>query len=84
MTPAQPPKTARPRRRWGRKLLFVGLVLVFYVVTAVPLGMLVYSVKSELGWNVFKNTGYHGLLACLQQEAAKIEWEQPTLPAKQP
>ncbi len=81
MSQLPPAKREKKRRRWGRKLLVVLLVLVIYVVTAVPLGMLVYSVKSELGWNVFRNTGYHGLLACLQQEAAKIEWEKASPPA---
>lgn len=50
-------------------LTLVGLMV--YIVTAVPVGMFVYTLKSDAGWDVFKHTGFHGYLQCLQHEARK-------------
>ena len=50
-------------------LLVVGLVV--YVVTAVPVGLFVYTLKTDAGWDVFHRTGFHGYLRCLQSEARK-------------
>lgn len=60
-------------RRWW----FWPLALVLYVVSTVPVGLLVYSLKTEMGWNIFRRTGYHSYLRCLQREADKVQFEMP-------
>ena len=60
-------------RRWW----FWPLAVFLYVLTAIPLGLLAYTLKTEMGWNIFRRTGYHDYLRCLQREAHKVEFEMP-------
>ena len=58
-----------PRRNpWFRALLAItGFVL--YLISTVPVGMTLYTIKSEMGWNVFKRGGFHTLASCLREAA---------------
>lgn len=53
-----------------KALLFI-ILLVLYLVTSVPVGLFLYSVKSEMGLNVFSDTGFHSYMHCLREEAYK-------------
>jgi len=61
-------------------LVIAAVALTIYVVTAIPLGMYLYSLKTEKGINLFKETGVHSYISCLRQEAykARIEEKQKT------
>ena len=56
-----------------KKLIFFVLFMVFYVVTCVPVGLFIYSMKSDLGINIFSKTGYHAYIECLSQQIEKID-----------
>lgn len=52
------------------------LVMVVYVVTAVPVGLFLYTWKTEKGINIFTYTGFHSYLGCIAHEAQKIRINQ--------
>ena len=56
--------------KWSAILLSIG---VFYLVTSVPVGLFLYSMKSDMGINVFEKTGFHSYVQCLREEAYKIQ-----------
>ena len=56
----------------ARKVLFVLVGVVLYLVTSVPVGLFIYTAKSELGIDVFEKTGFHGYLSCLQSQSELI------------
>ena len=52
---------APSRKTW----LLLGAFGLFYLVTVVPVGLFLYSLKSNNGVNVFSKGGYHTYLKCL-------------------
>jgi len=56
-----------------KKIGIVFTFIVIYLITSVPLGMFLYTLKSELGLNVFKKTGYHGYVNCLVEQLEKVD-----------
>ena len=56
-------KSCRKPRYW---LWILGFAL-FYVVSVVPVGLVLYSIKSEIGWDIFKVGGYHTYLTCIHR-----------------
>ena len=55
-------KTCRKPRYW---LWILGFFVV-YVVSAVPLGLFVYTLKKDFGWNVFNKGGIHSYFYCVR------------------
>ncbi|MDB5492381.1 MAG: hypothetical protein JWO78_2230 [Micavibrio sp.] len=55
-----------------KKAGLVCLILVVYLVTSVPVGLFLYSLKSNMDIDVFSRTGFHSYLSCLKDQAAKI------------
>lgn len=53
--------------------MLVVLFIALYLITSVPVGLFLYSMKSDLGINVFSKTGFHAYMHCLRQEAYKIK-----------
>jgi hypothetical protein len=49
--------------------LIVLALLVLYFLTVIPVGLFLYSVKSDLGINMFTKGGFHSYMHCLRQEA---------------
>jgi K+-transporting ATPase A subunit len=56
----------------SKYLFIILLALIIYVLTAIPLGMYIYSLKTEKGIDLFKQTGVHSYISCLEQEAYKV------------
>jgi len=54
-----------------RTLIIIGCILL-YLISSVPVGLFLYSMKSDFGIDVFKNTGFHGYLSCLQEQVSLI------------
>jgi hypothetical protein len=50
-------------RRAGLYAFFVAL----YLVSTVPVGLFLYSLKTEVGLDIFKHGGYHAYVQCLRQ-----------------
>lgn len=55
-----------------RKAAWAALILIVYLVTSVPVGLFLYSLKSNMNIDVFSRTGFHSYLYCLKDQAAKI------------
>lgn len=70
--------------RSARTFLFALILLVVYLASTVPVGMFIYSVKSDAGIDIFRTTGFHGYMQCLREEAyeAKILQKQKQIREK--
>lgn len=53
------------------KLLKYSLFLLLYLISTVPVGLFLYSLKSESGINIFSKTGYHAYVYCLKEQISK-------------
>lgn len=54
------------------KKVALGLVLfVVYLISTVPVGLFLYSLKNDMKINVFNETGFHAYMGCLETEAKK-------------
>lgn len=62
-------KTCRKPRYW---LWILGFGL-FYILTAMPVGLMLYIIKSEVGINLIRIGGYHRYVSCLS-EGTKTTW----------
>ena len=51
---------------WLRIALYVILFAV-YLVSTVPVGLSMYSLKTEVGLDIFKEGGFHAYMACLSR-----------------
>ena len=56
-------KTCRKPRYW----LWILGFLAFYVLSVVPVGLMLYTIKNTTGFNVFKYGGYHAYLSCVKE-----------------
>lgn len=55
-----------------KKSLIFFVFILLYIVSAVPVGLFIYSLKSSNGIDVFSKTGFHSYMYCLKEEAKKI------------
>lgn len=55
----------------GFLIFFV--ILIVYLTTSVPVGLFLYSLKSNAGINVFSKTGFHSYMHCLREETYKVQ-----------
>lgn len=63
-----------------KKLTFGLIFLGLYLVTSIPVGLFLYSLKSDAGINVFSKTGFHSYIYCLEEQASKINKPQDKKP----
>ena len=49
-----------------RVALFAFLFFL-YLISTVPVGLLLYSIKSEVGLDIFRDGGFHTYMQCLQR-----------------
>ncbi len=63
------------KKLYKKRIVLVVAICAFYLMTVMPLGLLIYTLKSDLGINVFKKTGYHGFVNCLNEQIEKINEE---------
>jgi hypothetical protein len=59
---------ASRRKPWIRALLITSGVAL-YLISTVPVGMALYAIKTEIGWDIFKHGGFHTLASCLREAA---------------
>lgn len=58
-----------PKRSPWTKVLLVTFGIALYLISTVPIGMVLYAIKTEMGWDIFRHGGYHTLAACLREAA---------------
>lgn len=49
--------------------LLVVFFLLLYLITSVPVGLFLYSIKSNANIDIFSHTGFHSYMGCLRQES---------------
>jgi hypothetical protein len=49
----------------ARRIGIYALLLAVYLVSTVPIGLFLYSLKTKAGINVFGSGGFHAYLQCL-------------------
>lgn len=66
------------RQKISSRRFMLLIFVIIYVVTVVPVGLFLYSLKSNAGYNVFSKGGYHTYLKCL---AVSVELaDMPVVP----
>ncbi len=55
-----------------KKIILILLCFLLYLASTVPVGLFLYSMKTNSDLDVFKKTGFHGYLSCLKSEGAKV------------
>jgi|GEM_PF-4026278 len=64
-----------------RKMMLFTLFLVLYLISTVPVGLMLYSLKMNLGVNIFEKTGFHAYQTCLEEQIKQI-YSQAQEPVK--
>jgi hypothetical protein len=68
-------------KTWRRIGLYT-FVLIVYLASTVPVGLLIYSIKTEVGLDIFRDGGFHAFTACLSRSFPLSRLaEPPTAPA---
>ena len=50
----------------ARRLALYALVFLLYLASTVPVGLLLYSVKNGLGFQLFREGGLHDFVRCVK------------------
>jgi hypothetical protein len=50
----------------ARRIAVVGLLLILYLASTVPVGLFLYSLKNEAGIDIFAHGGFHAYVQCLK------------------
>lgn len=61
-----------------KKFLLIIFCFFLYLASTVPIGLFLYSLKTNSDIDLFKSTGFHGYLTCLQSEGKKVLHEEKT------
>ena len=56
-----------------KKIILFFVIFLVYLISTVPVGLFLYSLKSDIGINVFSKTGFHAYVQCLREQAYRIE-----------
>ena len=51
--------------RFVRRLVLYSLLFVLYLISTVPVGLFIYGVKTEVGFDIFRDGGFHAYMRCL-------------------
>ena len=52
--------------RWVTKSALYALLFGLYLVSTVPVGLFIYSIKNTIGIDFLKDGGYHAYMRCLR------------------
>lgn len=53
-------------KTWRRIALYA-ILLVVYLASTVPVGLFIYSMKTEVGLDIFRDGGFHAYMTCLSR-----------------
>ena len=53
--------------RIARRLVLYSLLFVLYLVSTVPVGLFIYSFKTEVGFDIFRDGGFDSYMRCLSR-----------------
>jgi hypothetical protein len=66
-----------------RRLAFYSLLFVLYLVSTVPVGLFLYSFKTEVGFNIFRDGGFHAYMQCLSTSFPIVKTNVAVAPARE-
>ena len=49
----------------ARRIGFYSLLLAGYLLSTIPVGLFLYSLKTAVGFDIFKHGGVHAYMQCL-------------------
>ena len=49
-----------------KRAALVAVLLGLYLTTAVPIGLLAYTIKTDVGFDIFRSGGMHAFEQCLR------------------
>lgn len=55
-----------------KKILFYFLLFCIYIISTIPIGLFLYTIKTNKDINIFSESGFHAYEQCLKQEFRKI------------
>lgn len=59
----------------SKRALWIVFFSVLYLATSVPVGLFIYSLKSDAGLNIFSKTGFHSYMFCLKEQVSLVQEE---------
>lgn len=65
-----------------RKTLKLFFFLIIYLISTIPVGLLLYSIKTNSNINIFEKTGFHAYQTCLKEQIKLIHVEKTRLNTK--
>lgn len=75
MIPSDPLSAQRPQRstavRWIRRGIIGVALFVLYLASTIPIGLALYSLKAEAGYDFFKAGGFHTYMQCVETSFSK-------------
>jgi len=54
------------RQKLARRIGFYSLLVAAYLLSTVPVGLFLYSLKTAVGFDLFKQGGVHAYMQCLR------------------
>jgi hypothetical protein len=63
--PAGPQAEILMASKSARRIAVYALLFIVYLVSTVPIGLFLYSLKTKVGINIFGRGGFHAYLQCL-------------------
>jgi len=68
----EPQNVTMPTSISGR-IAFFAVVFVLYVVSTVPIGLALYTIKSKMGFNILQTGGFHAFTACIDRHLSTVK-----------
>lgn len=50
----------------ARRIAFYSLIAAAYLLSTIPVGLFLYSLKTAVGFDLFKHGGVHAYMQCLR------------------
>jgi hypothetical protein len=50
-----------------RRIAWYAILLVVYLASTVPVGLFIYSLKTKVGLDIFRDGGFHAYMGCLSR-----------------
>ena len=61
-----------PKSISGR-IAFFAVVFIVYVISTVPVGLALYTIKSKMGFNILQAGGFHAFTACIDRQLSTVK-----------
>ena len=66
-----------------RRLALYSLLFALYLVSTVPVGLFIYSLKTEVGFDIFRDGGFYAYMRCLSTSSPVVRTKAAAAPASE-